>query len=255
MNMPRGSTEPARHDSAEAARRSRVLIIHGDAATRDVLLRGLAYDMHEIIEAASGRAALDRVATEPFDLVLLDLAPTDVDGFQLLTQLTADSRFCHIPVIMLAPPDQSDGIARCFEAGAQDFLPPPYHPFLVRARVSASLEKKRLRESEKALHEAMAASHLAHEKLLQETLAGSKSEIVQLQETIKALRRQLDAMTSETKAAIDAARSSAAAELRQLRATCRVLREQLDAAISGRGLSGASRPLSGRPPGQTSDGR
>lgn len=253
--MRRGSTEPARRDSAEGARPSRVLIIHGEAATRDALVRGLAYDMHGIVEAASGRAALDRVATEPFDLVLLDLAPTDVDGFQLLTQLTADSRFCHIPVIMLAPPDQSDGIARCLEAGAQDFLPPPYHPFLVRARVSAALEKKRLRDSEKALHDAMAAARLSHEKLLQETLAGAKSEIVQLQETIKALRRQLDSMTAETKAAIDAARSSAAAELRQLRATCRVLREQLDAAISGRGQGRASRPSSDRPEGRTSGGR
>jgi DNA-binding response OmpR family regulator len=256
------STHPG---SAEPARPSRILIVHGEAATRGALVRGLADETHGIVETASGRAALDRVATEPFDLILLDMAPPDVDGFQLLTQFTGDSRFRHIPVIVLAALDDTDDVARCLEAGAEDYLPKRYHPFLLRLRVNAALERKRLRDSEAALHEAMAASRHAHEKLLQETLVAAKLEIAQLQETIKALRQQLDSSTSAAKASIDAARSSAAAELRQLRATCRVLRQQYDAAISGQGpstmlrpsldKSAAERRISERRAGRTSNGR
>ncbi|MEJ0071637.1 MAG: GAF domain-containing protein [Pseudomonadota bacterium] len=218
MSGQLGSTEPARHGSAAEAG-PRLLIVHGEAATRDALVRGLAYETYGIVETASGRAALDYVAAEPFDLILLDMAPPDVDGLQLLTLLTADSRLCHIPVIMIATLDDSEGVASCLGAGAEDYLSKPYHPFLLRARVDAALEKKRLRDSEKALHEALAASRLAHENLLQETMARAKLEIVQLQETVKSLRRQLDSTTSAAKASIDVARSSAAAELRQLRAT------------------------------------
>ena len=267
MSMRRGSTEPVRRDSAEEARPSRILIVHGEATTRATLVRGLADETHAIVETASGRAALDCVAAEPFDLILLDMAPPDVDGFQLLTLFTGDSRFRHIPVILIAALDESDDVAPYLEAGAQDFLSKPYHPFLVRVRVDAALEKKRLRDSETALHEAIAASRLSHENLLQETLARTKLEIAQLQETVKALRQQLDSTTSTAKASIDAARLSAATELRQLRATCRLLREQFDAATSGQG--GTPRPSSGRASldrpserrvserraGRTSDGR
>jgi DNA-binding response OmpR family regulator len=245
--MRPGSTEPVACDSAEAARPRRLLIVHGEAATRDALVRGLVYENHGIVEAASGRAALDCVAAEPFDLILLDMAPPDVDGLQLLTLLTADSRLCHIPVIMIATLDESDDVARWLEAGAADYLSKPYYPFLLRARVDAALEKKRLRDTETALREAMAAARLSHEKLVQETGARTKLEITQLQETVKALRQQLDSTTSTAKASIDAARSSAAAELRQLRATCKRLREQFDAAISGQGPGGAFQASSDRP--------
>jgi len=255
MSMGRGATAPAPRDPAEVARPSRVLIVHGEPATRDTLVRSLAYERHEIVEAASGRAALACVAAEPFDLILLDMAPPDVGGLQLLTLFTGDSRYRDIPVIMIAALDDSDDIARCLEAGAEDYLPKSYHPFLLRLRVNAALERKRLRDSEEALHEAIAASHLSQEKLLQKTLAGSKLEIAQLQETIKALRQQLDAATAGAKASIDAARSSAAAELRQLRATCRVLRQQLDAAISGQAAGAPSQTASDRPAGRASDGR
>jgi DNA-binding response OmpR family regulator len=203
------------------------------------------------------------VAAEPFDLILLDMAPPDVDGLRLLTLLTADSRFCHIPVIMIATLDESDGGARALEAGAEDYLSKPYHPFLLRARVDAALEKKRLRDTEKALHEAIAAARLSHDHLLQETHARAKLEVGQMQETIKALRHQLDSTTATAKASVDVARASAAAELRQLRATCRVLREQVDAAARG-GAARSERPSPDKPSerrmaerraGQAKDGR
>ena len=252
MSTRLGSAEPARDDPADAARPSRVLIVHREATTRDALVRGLAYETHAIVEAENGRAALDRVAAEPLDLILLDM---DVGGLQLLRLLKGDSRSCHIPVIMIVALDEQDGVVDCLEAGADDYLSQPLHPVLLRIRVSAALEKKRLRDGEKALHKAIAESRQSHEKLLQKTLAGSKLEIVQLQETIKALRHQLDSTTSAAQADIDAARSSAAAELRQLRATIRALREQLDTAKSGSGRGESSQPSSDRQRMQANDGQ
>jgi DNA-binding response OmpR family regulator len=247
--------EPAGPDSAEVAAQSRVLVVHGEATTRQAIARGLAYEMLVIVEAASARAAIDCVAAEPIDLILLDVAPPDVGGIQLLRLLKGDARSYDIPVIMIAAADQGDGVVDCLEAGADDYLSQPLHPVVLRIRVNAALEKKRLRDSERALQEAIVTSRLARERVLQKMLAAHKLEFVQLQETIKALRKQLDATTATAKANVDAARSSAAAELRQLRATCRVLREQVDAAISGQGRGGASQPSSDRPQGRPSDGR
>ncbi len=212
-------------------------------------MRGLAYETHGIVEAASARAAIDCVAAEPIDLILLDMAAPNVGGIQLLRLLKGDARSYDIPVIMIAAVDQGDGVVDCLEAGANDYLSQPLHPVVLRIRVSAALEKKRLRDSERALKETIAASRRSHERVMQKMLNVHKLEFVQLQETIRALRRHLDSTTVDAKANLEMARSSAAAELRQLRATVRVLRAQLDA------TGGPPQPSPDRPERQASDGR
>src|SRR5690242_12789539 len=102
-----------------AAQTSHVLIVHGDAAARELLVRGLSYEMLAVAEAANARAAIDAVGAEHFDLILLDMA---VGGIQLLNLLKGDSRSSHIPVIMIAGADDGDGVVDCLEAGADDFL-------------------------------------------------------------------------------------------------------------------------------------
>jgi response regulator RpfG family c-di-GMP phosphodiesterase len=261
MSTALGTTEPVGRGATEDVRAARILIVHGAAPTRATLARGLP-PQTAVVEAAGGRVALERVAAQPIDLILLDFAAPEVDGPELLTQLKADPRFWHIPVIMIVTVAQCDGVASCLEAGAEDYLCEPYHPALLRIRVDAALENKWLRDNEKVLHDAMTESRLSHEKLLQEALVGAKQEIAQLQETIKVLRRQLDSTTATAKAGVDAARTSAAAELRQLRATVRGLREQLDTAISEQSADGAAQPpserrkgASDRRKGKTGDGR
>src|SRR5262249_44445495 len=96
--------------------------------------------------AADGRQALDLLNSRPFDLVLLDIMMPNVNGYEVLSAMRADERLRHIPVIMISAVDAIDSVIRCIELGAEDYLPKPFNPTLLRARVGASLERKRLHD-------------------------------------------------------------------------------------------------------------
>jgi adenylate cyclase len=147
------------------ARPSRILIVDDTEATRELLARRLRREGHHVVEVANGRAALDRVVRESFDLILLDMMMPDLNGYEVLTQLKADTRFRHVPVIVVSALDEIDSVVRCIEAGAEDYLSKPFDPILLRARIGACLEKVRLRESEQA-----AIAELRAEKEKTETL-------------------------------------------------------------------------------------
>jgi adenylate cyclase len=99
---------------------------------------------YRVTVAESGAAALALIAAEGFDLVLLDLMMPGMSGFEVLCRVKADAGTRHIPVIMISALDELDSTVRCIEAGAEDYLPKPFNPVLLRARIGASLEKKRL---------------------------------------------------------------------------------------------------------------
>ena len=99
-----------------------------------------------IIEAANGSDALKLLRSNDVDLVLLDVLMPEMDGYQVLEQMRADSRLRNIPVIMNSAVSEIDSVVRCIEAGADDYLAKPYNLVLLRARIRASLEKKRLRD-------------------------------------------------------------------------------------------------------------
>src|SRR5215471_3735505 len=101
-------------------------------------LRRLGYT--DIATAVDGRRALECLRERAFDLVLLDV--------MVLERLRADDRLRHLPVIMISAVDQLESVVRCIELGADDYLPKPFNPILLRARVGACLEKKRLRDHE-----------------------------------------------------------------------------------------------------------
>ncbi len=126
----------------------RLLVVDDDAANRDMLSRRLRRHGLEVVDAASGLEALKRLRTTPCDLILLDMIMPALDGYQTLIRLKADKTLCDIPVIMLSALDHDAQIADCIEAGAEDYLSKPFDPVLLRARIGASLEKRRLRERE-----------------------------------------------------------------------------------------------------------
>jgi DNA-binding response OmpR family regulator len=126
----------------------RVLVVDDDATNRDVLLRRLQREGYATEAAEGGRQALEMVATGKFDLVLLDLMMPEVDGYQVLLRVKIDPALRDIPVIMISALDELASVVRCIEAGADDYLPKPFDPVLLRARVTACLEKKRRREQE-----------------------------------------------------------------------------------------------------------
>ena len=93
-----------------------------------------------------GRQALELLNSKPFDLVLLDIMMPNVNGYEVLAQMKASSSLRHIPVIMISAIDEIDSVIRCIELGAEDYLPKPFNPTLLRARVGACLERKRLHD-------------------------------------------------------------------------------------------------------------
>jgi diguanylate cyclase (GGDEF)-like protein len=127
----------------------KILIADDDAANRSLLKRRLECEGHEVVEAANGLAALEALTESSCDLVLLDIMMPDLDGFETLARIKSDARFREVPVIMISALDELRSVVRCIEMGAEDYLAKPFNRVLLRARIGASLEKKRLRDRER----------------------------------------------------------------------------------------------------------
>jgi DNA-binding response OmpR family regulator len=120
---------------------STLLIVDDDRRNRALLAARLEGQGHLTAMAENGRQALEMLKAQPFDLVLLDLMMPEMDGHEVLAHLREDASLRHIPVIVLSALDDIDNIVRCIEMGAVDYLPKPFNPVLLRARVGACLEK------------------------------------------------------------------------------------------------------------------
>jgi adenylate cyclase len=145
---------------------SRILVVDDTASNRDLLCRRLIREGHLVEAVGDGRNALARLAEDDYDLVLLDLMMPEMNGFEVLCRIKADRRTRDIPVIMISALDEFDSVVRCIEAGAEDYLPKPFNPVLLRARINASLEKKRLRDRERAFTEQLRVEKEKSEALL-----------------------------------------------------------------------------------------
>jgi serine phosphatase RsbU (regulator of sigma subunit) len=133
----------------EADSPGRVLVVDDVEANRDLLSRRLMQQGHAVSVAENGRRALEMVRAEPFDLVLLDIMMPEMDGYQVLSEMMSDPALKYIPVIMISAVTEMDSVVKCIGLGATDYLPKPFNPVLLKARVGATLEKKRLRDKER----------------------------------------------------------------------------------------------------------
>jgi sigma-B regulation protein RsbU (phosphoserine phosphatase) len=127
----------------------RLLVVDDVEMNRDLLSRRLAQQGHSVALAENGRRALEMVRAGDFDLVLLDIMMPEVDGYHVLKEMMDDPVLKHIPVVMISAVTEMDSVVRCIEMGATDYLPKPFNPVLLKARVGATLEKKRLRDKER----------------------------------------------------------------------------------------------------------
>jgi len=127
----------------------RILVVDDDFLNRVVLSTSLQEQGYEVAMAENGVQALEMLGSEPFDVVLLDLVMPELDGFQVLERMKADSVQREIPVIVISALDEMESILRCIEMGATDYLPKPFDAALLRARLNASLADKRLRDIER----------------------------------------------------------------------------------------------------------
>ena len=130
-----------------------LLVVDDDAINRDVLTRRLTRQGHSVQTANNGHDALRLMREVSFDLVLLDVMMPGMDGYEVLQHIRSDDRLRKVPVIMISVVSEMQSVVRCLEAGAEDYLAKPFNPTLLKARIGASLEKKRGRDRENDLFE------------------------------------------------------------------------------------------------------
>ncbi len=125
-----------------------ILVVDDDEGNREILARRLRRQGYRVEVAAGGRQALETLGRLSLDLVLLDVMMPDMDGYTVLQRLKADGRLRDIPVLMISALDEIASVVRCIELGAEDYLSKPFDPVLLRARIGACLERKRLHDQE-----------------------------------------------------------------------------------------------------------
>jgi CheY-like chemotaxis protein len=138
--------------SAASLQRASVLVVDDSRTMRLSMIRAMNdLGFNNIKEAKNGRQALELVLKEPFDLLLLDMEMPEMNGMEVLLALKNDPRLDGLPVIVISGTDQIENAVKCIEAGAEDYLPKPFNPTVLRARATSSIEKKRLRDLDRVL--------------------------------------------------------------------------------------------------------
>jgi adenylate cyclase len=151
-----------------------LLVVDDIEDNRYTLTRRLSREGYtNLTTAANGREALELLQEKPIDLVLLDIMMPEMNGYEVLERLKADPDLRHTPIIMISAVDEIESVIRCIELGAEDYLSKPFNPTLLRARVGASLERKRLHDQVRA----QAADLATWNKTLEKRVADQLAEI------------------------------------------------------------------------------
>ena len=145
-----------------------VLVVDDNEMNRDMLSRRLKRQEYEVIMAEDGEKALEMIQTHHIDLVLLDIMMPKLSGYEVLEEIKKNPAMKDLPVIMISAVDDLDSVVKCIELGAEDYLFKPFNPVLLKARVSASLDKALLRQGGKTtLNEAASHVHAVQTSLHQ----------------------------------------------------------------------------------------
>jgi sigma-B regulation protein RsbU (phosphoserine phosphatase) len=154
-----------------------ILIVDDSQTNRDLLSRQVEAQGYQAVTAANGSQALEMIQTGRYDLILLDIIMPEPNGYEVLKWIR-HSNWQHIPVIMISALDEIDSVVKCIEMGAEDYLPKPFNSVLLKARINACLNKKRLRDRE--------ALYLSE-------LAKANEQITQLNQLLSAENSRLSA--------------------------------------------------------------
>ena len=153
----------------------RILVVDDNRMNRLLLGRVLEDQGHTVAFAEDGQEALDRVRSEAFDLMLLDVVMPQVDGFDVLRAMKIEPRLRDLPVIVTSAVDEFDNVVKCIELGAEDYLTKPVNAVLLRARVTSSLEKKRLHDERRELISKFTTREVADDLLTSGFSLGGKA--------------------------------------------------------------------------------
>jgi len=190
-----------------------ILVVDDLEANRDMLSRRLQQQGHRVHAVGDGEGALSALRAAAFDLVMLDLMMPGMDGSEVLKAMKSDEALKHIPVIMVSASDEIENVVRCIELGAEDYLPKPFSPVLLKARVGASLQKKRLHDQETRLRIQLQQNN----ERLEERVRAQVREITLAQNaTIFAMSRLAESRDPQSGGHLDRLREYARALAREL---------------------------------------
>lgn len=127
---------------------ARLLVVDDADSNREVMTRILEREGHVVVTAVDGADGLAKLRSEAYDMVLLDVMMPGIDGIEVIQAMNADDRLKRIPVVMLSALHEQETILKCIQLGAEDYLPKPINQQLLKARIAACLEKKRLQDLE-----------------------------------------------------------------------------------------------------------
>lgn len=179
----------------------RILVVDDERLNRMLLRRALEGQGHKVSEAENGRQALVSLAGEAFDVVLLDIVMPELDGYATLEAIKADPALRHLPVIVISGVEEIASVVRCVEMGATDYLPKPFQPAILRARLDSSLAAKRLRDLElEYLEQVSRVTGAAAALEAGETDLGALAEVALRSDALGVLARRFETMAREVRA-------------------------------------------------------
>jgi len=152
----------------------RMLVVDDNRVNRLLLTRALEQYGHHVSNAENGRLAMEKLRSQPFDVILLDIDMPEMNGFEVLEELLKDDELRELPVVMTSASDELDRVVKCIEMGAEDYLVKPLNAVLLRARINASLEKKRLRDEQRKLFRTFATPEVADQLMKEGFSLGGK---------------------------------------------------------------------------------
>lgn len=159
------SSQPLMSGSNEPKLLAHLLIVDDDPLQR-LLLRRLLNADYAVTEAQNGREALNLLARQSFDMILLDIMLPGMSGLDVL-QLTRESfSSTDLPVIIISALDGHTDIIHGLNLGANDYVSKPFHPDVIRARVRTQLEMKRLADANKASIDRLQATQQMQDKFM-----------------------------------------------------------------------------------------
>ncbi len=147
---PEANIALTRAPAQPAGERGTLLVIDDNELSRELLGRYLRRQGHTVLAAASGAEAMAILAGHAVDLIFLDLVMPEMSGLELLARIKSDERLRAVPVIIVSGIADGEGVIRCIEAGADDYLTKPFNPVLLQARLNAGLERKRWHDREES---------------------------------------------------------------------------------------------------------
>ena len=171
-------------------KRPKILLVDDEPFNIAVLEQELDDLDYDTISAADGQEALERVAAEAPDLVLLDIMMPIMDGFAVLAHLKASPATRDIPVVIISAMNDMASVIKGIKQGAEDYLPKPFDPVLLQARISASLNKKRFHDQEVLYLQQIEREKRRADDLLHVILPGKIVEELKATDTVKPRRHE-----------------------------------------------------------------